>query len=494
LSKTCIFVSLLDKTQMKLLLGRDKQIQEFEDAIASDESQFIAITGRRRVGKTYLVNTYFGDEICFYLTGIQNQPTSIQLEAFTNELQKRSKQKIEVPNDWLEALFLLRNYLEKIKTKKKKIIFFDELPWMDTQRSGFIQKFAHFWNSWAGWTKDIIIIIAGSSTSWIVNKIYNDRGGFHNRVTKRIWLKPFKLSETELFLKHKKINFSQYDIAILYMAFGGVPYYLNEIKKGESVTQCIQRLCFSENGLLQTEFENLYVSIFAKADAHIKVVKILAKHNYGLGRSELLKKAKIANSGGSSKILEDLIAVGYIDYLVPFGNRANSGKYILTDYYTKFYLSFIENGNNTNWNIISISNIFKTWCGFSFERLCYDHIYEIVSALGIGATFKNSSNLILKEANKINAQIDLVIERRDNALNLCEIKFSDKEYKLTALEAKKIANRKNNLATKIKSKEYILPTMITTFGCARNMHYINLIQNQVVLSDLFLPLKNYYYN
>jgi uncharacterized protein len=485
---------LLDKTHMNIILGRDKEIKEFERAIESNSSEFIAITGRRRIGKTYLVNEYFKNEICFYLTGIQNESTIVQLEAFTNELKKRTKRKVAVPDNWLEAMHLLRNYVETIKSKKKKVIFFDELPWMDTQRSNFLQIFAHFWNSWAGWTKDIILIIAGSSTSWMVNKVYGDRGGLHNRVTKRIWLEPFKLSETETFLRHKKINLSRYDTTLLYMALGGIPFYLNEINKGESAAQSIQRLFFTDGGILKTEFNNLYHSIFNKADSHIKVVKTLAKHNYGLGRTELLKKAKLANSGGSTKILEELTAVGYIEYMIPLGNRANSGKYILSDFYSKFYLSFVADGKIANWITASNSNAYKVWCGFAFESLCHYHKEEVAQALGLSGVYTSTSYLSIKDdKNKITAQIDLLIQRADNAINLCEIKFSNSEYKLTSNEYEKIRKKMFYLKEKVEKRKSVFPTMITTFGCAKNQYYLGVINNQVVLDDIFEQIKEVKY-
>ncbi len=479
---------------MNIILGRDKEILEFEEAMQSEKSEFIAITGRRRIGKTYLVNQYFKNEICFYLTGIQNQPTATQLAAFSEELKKRTKKKIAPPNSWLEAMHQLRDYVEKIKTKKKKVIFFDELPWMDTQRSNFIQIFAHFWNSWAAWTHDIILVIAGSSTSWIVNKIYNDRGGFHNRVTKRIWLEPFKLSETEAFLKYRKITLSQYELALIYMALGGIPFYLNEVKKGETAAQCIQRLCFDKGGLLQTEFDNLYHSIFNKADAHIQIVRTMAKYNYGLSRTELLKKANLPNSGGSTKILEELKAVGYIEYIIPHGNRINSGKYMLTDFYSKFYLNFIENGRYNNWLNAYQSNAYKVWCGYAFEWLCYYHKDEIAQALGILGTYKYTSFLNVKDDNKKpTMQIDLLLDRADNAINLCEIKFCNTAYKMSKTEYEKIRKKQFYLSENLEKRKSIFPTMITTFGCVKNMYYLGVITNQVELSDIFLPIKNVKY-
>ena len=472
---------------MESIFGRNQQIDIFNEAMASGQSEFIAVVGRRRVGKTFLINTFFKEEMCFYMTGLQNQPMKTQLQAFANELGNRQKKIVSTPEGWLEAFFVLRDYVETVETTKKKVIFFDELAWMDTPRSNFIQIFAHFWNSWAAWEKNIILVIAGSSTSWIVNKIYNDRGGLHNRVTKRIWLEPFKLGETEAFFKSKNITFSRYDIALLYMAFGGVPFYLNEVKSGESVAQCIDRICFTEGGLLADEFDNLYASIFSNPESHVKIVKTLAQHHYGMERNDLLKQAKIANSGTATKILEELVATGYVYYMVPFGKKANNGKYILADFYSRFYLTFISNRKISNWMSQIDSNVYKTWCGLSFEWLCHYHKKQITKALGISGIQTSTSYFNVKdETGKMTAQIDMLIDRADNVLNLCEIKFSNDVYTLSKAESDNIRKKMFYLQEQLKRRKSIFPTMITTFGCEKNMYYLGVITHQVDMDCLFV--------
>jgi uncharacterized protein len=472
---------------MENLVGRSPQIEIFKEALNSGKSEFIAVTGRRRIGKTFLINSFFKDEICFYMTGIQNQPIKVQLRAFANELSHRSKRLVSTPEHWLEAFALLRDYVETVETKKKKVIFLDELPWFDTQKSGFLQIFAHFWNSWAAWEKNIILVIAGSSTSWIVNKVYNDTGGLHNRVTKRIWLEPFKLAETELFLKSKNIHLTQYEIILIYMSIGGVPFYLNEIRQGESAAQCIERLCFQEDGLLKNEFENLYTAIFHKPEAHLRIVKALAQHPYGLGRTELLKQAKITNSGGASSILEELIATGYVEYMLPFGQKVNNGKYILADFYSRFYLNFISNRKIDNWMSHINSTAYNVWGGFAFEWLCHLHKKEIIKALGLSGVQTKTSFLTIKdETGKMTAKIDMLIDRADNVLNLCEIKFSNDIYKLNKTEAEAIRKKVSELQAQLKRRKSIFPTMITTFGCEKNMHYLGLITNQLDMSCMFV--------
>jgi hypothetical protein len=410
----------------------------------------------------------------------------IQLRAFANELGFRQKKAIETPENWLEAFALLRNYVEKVKTTKKKVIFLDELPWIDTGRSGFLQIFAHFWNSWAAWEKNIILVIAGSSTSWIVNNVYNDSGGLHNRVTKRIWLNPFKLSETEMFFKSKNIMLSRYETTLIYMAVGGVPFYLNEIKSGESASQSIERLFFLEDSILKNEFENLYHSIFYKPESHLKIVKVLAQHPYGMERTALLKQAKVTNSGGASKILDELVVTGYLHYMLPLGKKNNGGKYVLADFYSRFYLNFISSRKISNWMSQIDNNAYKAWCGIAFEWLCHYHKKEIVNALGIGGMQTTTSYLNIKdEKGKMTTQIDMLIERADNVVNLCEMKFSNNVYKMTKSDAENIQKKQFYLKTQIKKRTSVFPVMITTFGCEKNIHYLGLITNQLDLDCLF---------
>lgn len=476
---------------MQQIIGRKAEIEILQSALDSPKSEFIAVTGRRRIGKTFLINTFFENKICFYLTGVQNQPIKMQLKAFSSELARRKKAFTPTPSDWMEAFNMLRDYVEGIQTDQKKVIFIDELSWIDTQRSGFLQIFAHFWNSWAAWERNIILVVAGSSSSWIIKKIYNDTGGLHNRVTKRLWLEPFKLTDTEAFLQHKNIHLSRYDIALIYMALGGVPFYLNELQAGESATQAIDRLCFAPGGMMKTEFENLYASIFNKPEHHLQIVKTLAQHPYGMERNDLIKAANIPNSGNISKVLEELTTTGYIQYLIPFGKKSNGGKYVLADFYSRFYLNFVANNQNS-WLHQMESQTYKTWCGLSFEWLCHYHKKEILYALGIGGVRTKTNYLTIKnEAGKMVAQIDMLIERADNAYNLCEIKFSNDVYTLDKNEAEAIRKKMFHLKSLIKPRQSVFPTMITTFGCEKNMHFLGVITHQVDLNALFIDQHNF---
>jgi uncharacterized protein len=224
----------------KVIIGRNSEKAILNEAFSSNESQFLAITGRRRIGKTYLINTFFDKKISFHFSGMLNASFGQQLQNFQYSLNDyfKTEKGTVIPTNWLMAFQHLSKCLQKSKKKKKQVIFIDELPWLDTHKSNFIAALDWFWNTWAV-NKNVLLIVCGSSTSWIINKVINNKGGLHNRITKRIHLEPFTLRETELFLKHKKIKLSKYQITQLYMSLGGVPHYLKEIKTGESASQAV---------------------------------------------------------------------------------------------------------------------------------------------------------------------------------------------------------------------------------------------------------------
>ena len=472
---------------MEEIIGREKQIEIFKDAINSHQSEFIAIKGRKGIGKTFLVNTVFKEEICFSMLGVQGKSMKIQLQAFADALNHRKNTIGATPKHWMDAFFQLRTYIESVKTDKKKVIFFDELQWLDASKQvDFIQTFAHFWNSWAAWTGDIILIIASSSTSWIMEKIYNDRGGFHNRVTKRIWLEPLKLAETEAFLKSKDITFSHYEILLVYMTFGGIPLYLNEVKKGESVTECIERLCFTEGGFLKNEFDNLYAATYHNPKVYQNIIKILAQNPYGVEKAELLEKTQITNT----KVLEELEATGFIQKKAFYSKKDDSEQYILTDFYTRFYLTFMDNPKISNWASEINSDTYNAWAQVAFETLCHRHKKEIIKTLGINGIRTSTSYLNIKDRKgKRTDQVDMLIERADNGFNMCTIRFSNAVYALTQTEGETIRQKMFYLQKILRRHSYIYPTMITPLGCEKNMYYLGIITHQLKMDCLFENIK-----
>lgn len=476
------------------LIGRDEEKQILLDALASPQPEMVAIFGRRRVGKTYLVRQICQPQIAFELTGLQNASNAEQLQNFSEQLATFSKSPVPLkhPANWNEAFHILAGYLTKLpKTPKgkKRVVFFDEVPWMAGQKSGFITWFGWFWNSWAE-NHSIVVIICGSAASWMIQKIVNNRGGLHNRITKRIFLDPFTLNETESFLKSRNIFFNHYQLIQLYMAMGGIPHYLKEIKASKSATQNINDICFSKNALLRNEFADLYPSLFAKSGNHITVVRALAKSRLGLSRQAIVANGKLPEGGNTSKVLEELEQSGFIQSYYPFANRKKDMLYRLTDEYSLFYLRFIERNKNegrNTWNLLSQTQTAKIWAGYAFETLCLKHLDAIKKALGISGIFSQSSTFLQKgnDAEK-GTQIDLVLDRNDQTINLFEIKFYHTEFILSEAEASALRNLMGVFRTKTATKKRLSLVLITTYGIKHNMHSLGIIEQVLTMDDLFL--------
>jgi len=400
-----------------------------------------------------------------------------------------SKMPLAKPKNWHEAFKLLTDYTTLRIKKGKKVIFFDEFPWISTPKSGFMQAFEYFWNNWASRQKNLVFIICGSAAAWMISNIINNKGGLHNRVTKRIRLLPFDLQETELFLKDRKINLDRYQILQLYMAMGGIPHYFKEIKKGESATQSIDNICFSKNGLLNEEFKNLFSSLFDDAGSHKLVIKTLASKGKGLTRKEIIDTCKRTTGGGTTKLLDELIESGFISSYIPFGKNAKDAIYKLTDEYTLFYLKFIEHsrakGKGT-WVKLSREAKWKSWSGIAFESICLKHIKQIKKALGIEGVYTESSgwrNHPQKEEK--GAQIDLLIDRQDFCINICEMKFSSNEFIIEKKYADELENKVSVFKRQTKTAKTIFVTFLTTFGIKHNEYAAKFIQNDIKMDALF---------
>ncbi|MEL7219938.1 MAG: ATP-binding protein, partial [Bacteroidota bacterium] len=349
-----------------ILIGRVEEKKILEKALQSDQAEMISIIGRRRVGKTFLIKTVYKENIDFEITGIQHASRKEQLRNFMIQLSNFSKGTFPLiaPKDWLEAFHFLSKFLESKNKKEKQVVFLDELPWLSTHRSGFLKGLSFFWNSWAV-NHNIIVVICGSAASWMIKKVVHHKGGLHNRITKRITLKPFNLFETAAFLAARNFNFNRYQILHLYMAMGGVPHYLNEIEGGKSATQNIDQICFTENGLLRDEFTKLFSSLFDKAESHIKIVRALAKKRKGLTRNALIKVSKLPEGGGASKTIEELQHSGFISQYYPFGKKKKNSLFRLTDEYSLIYLKYIEKKQNQQklwiWKQLSQSSSYNSW-------------------------------------------------------------------------------------------------------------------------------------
>jgi AAA+ ATPase superfamily predicted ATPase len=468
------------------LVGRQREVLYFNKALNSSVSELVAIYGRRRIGKTFLVREHLKKEIVFDMTGINGVSKSIQLRNFYKQITQLSKkaEKFSMPKDWLEAFDLLEIYLKSIKRKKKKVIFLDEFPWLCSQRSGFLSVFEYFWNNFCTKRNDIMVVVCGSAASFMVEKIIRNKSGLHGRLTRIINLKPFNLSETKEFLKKKNIKWTNYDIVQLYMALGGVPYYLNHLDRDLSVMQNIDKLCFAEGGVMVNEFDEALLSLFTNSVLHKLIINILSKKRIGLTRKELIDLTKKSDNGDFSHALKELEQSGFIAKYRAYDNKKNKILYKLYDEFCFFYLKFIKKyqgqGDGT-WLKIFTKQTYKSWSGFAFESICLKHVEQIKRELGLQVMYTISSSWKNKEA-----QIDLVISRADNRIDLFELKFNKEPFEITKSYYHDLLNKIGQFkkACGIK-KQMVSMSMITPLGVKTNKYKIDLITNDIVIDTLF---------
>jgi len=469
------------------IVGRGPEIKLIRKLEASGKSEFLALFGRRRIGKTFLIRSLYQENFSFYITGMANVSMQQQLINFNLTLRRQDPQtEWEAPVNWQFAFQQLISFTEKSKNSRK-IIFIDELPWFDTMHSDFIPALEHFWNSWASARSDIFLIVCGSATSWMINTLINNKGGLHNRVTQRIRLEPFTMFECSQFLQKKDVQLDHYQIVQIYMVMGGVPYYWDTVEKGKSATQIIEQECFTANGLLRTEFDNLFRSLFQKSERHVNIVKAVSTKAKGLTRDEISTLSGISNGGGLTRLLTELEECDFITRYVPFGKKSRESLYQLSDMYSLFYLKFIQNTSlkdQDNWLNTIDSPRNRAWSGYAFEQVCMSHAPQIKKALGIsGVETKISSWRSRSDGN--GAQIDLVIDRRDQVINLCEMKFSINKFIITKQYAEELRNKIAFFKNDTKTRKSIFLTMITTFGVENNTYYGGLVHNDLTMDMLF---------
>ncbi len=472
----------------KEIVGRKNELQFFEDILQSYKSEFACVYGRRRVGKTFLIRNAYAQPFTFYFTGYANATLEVQLKQFSVALAKLSKTKKKLTfTNWIDAFNALIQYLEKITTKKK-IIFIDELPWLDTPNSDFIMALEHFWNTWASARKDIILIVCGSAASWMINKLINNKGGLHNRITQKLKVLPFTLQECEQFIQLKKNIIDRYQIIQLYMVLGGIPYYWDQVNRRQSAAQNIERLCFTENGIMRNEFNNLLTSLFNQNDKHNTIIKSLAAKAKGLTRNEIVKHTKLKDGGSVTRLLSELEESGFLRKYKPFGKLNRDSLYQLTDFYSLFYFKFIVGSTleDTNyWTTNLDSSTYRTWSGYAFENVCRCHLPQIKIALGISGMHTESASWRSKKA-ATGAQIDLVIDRNDNVITICEMKFSNTAYEITKAYESNLRNKIAAFRTETATKKSLFIAMLTPYGLKANARAASIVQNSITTNELFL--------
>ncbi|MDP1726447.1 MAG: ATP-binding protein [Bacteroidota bacterium] len=475
---------------MEHLQGREEEIALLEASVRAPGSSFIAIYGRRRVGKTFLIDNVLKQKLDFRITGIQGVGTREQLINFSNKISTHFKvvESDSAPGNWQDAFEQLKKLLARKKGKKKKIIFFDELPWLATPKSNFLTMLAHFWNDWAV-RNNVMLIVCGSAATWMIQKVVHNKGGLHNRITCRIHLKPFNLKETKAYFKSRRILFDHYQIVQIYMMLGGIPLYLNEVKKGESVAQNIDRICFAKQGFLRDEFDKLYRSLYDNPGNHFAVIHALSSKWKGLTRREIVKHTGLVDGGRITRVLDELEQSDFISTNLPLLNKKKDTLYRLTDAYSLFYLKFISGNKRSGkgtFSSISQSSIFKSWSGYAFENVCFLHQHEIKKSMGIAGVYTTFSSYIFKGSEDYpGIQIDMVIDRADGIINVCEMKFHNARFTITSDYAKKLRQKLATFKEISKVKKSLFLTIISSFGINENKHSLDLVQNNITIDSLF---------
>ena len=484
------------------LIGRQQEQQTLQEALTSRRAEFIAVYGRRRVGKTYLIEKFFSKSNCllFQVAGLQDGTLSENLTIFSQAMNETffSQMSIEMssPKDWMLAFQQLTNTMEQLSSQKKKVLFFDELPWLASKRSGFKKALDHYWNT--KWSKDpsIILIVCGSAASWMINNIINDKGGLHNRVTIQMPLHPFSLTEAHDYLNYQGCKSNQKQTLELYMALGGIPHYLQKAKPHLSASQNLSALCFSRDGQLFKEFDKLFASLFDNASSYVELIKIIAKAKDGITRKTLEQKAKLSESGGT--LTARLIALeeaGFIKRFVPIGRTEKGLYYKLIDEYCLFYLTWVlpvkrqlENEPNASyWESKVNTPKWHSWSGYAYEAICLKHIPLIRKALFIPAGSLSGSWQYLPQAdtNHDGAQIDLLFDRDDGVVTICEIKYTGKPFEIDKSYAAILQKKRRVFKERTNSNKQLFLSLITIEPPKRNRYSEELITSIMTLDSLF---------
>ncbi|MCR5119253.1 MAG: AAA family ATPase [Lachnospiraceae bacterium] len=471
------------------IIGRERERDILRTCLGSDRPEFVVVLGRRRVGKTYLIKEFFNGQFSFYATGMSDGKTSSQLKAFHTSLKEYGCKDRAKPGDWFEAFQRLKKLLMeedvyRDPVSNKRVVFIDELPWMDTPRSDFKSALEFFWNSWGSTQEDLLLIVCGSATFWIINHLLKDRKGFHNRITRRIRLAPFSLCECEQLLENNGVIMTRQQIIESYMVFGGIPYYLNLLDVRLSLYQNVEQLCFRPYGEFRDEYTELFHSLFKKPEKHLEVIKALCKSKKrGLTRNEIIENTSLVSGAALTNVLEELEQCGFIRSYANYAVNTRGHLFQLIDPFVIFSIKFMQDKKIKSWNEYIHSSAYNSWRGNAFEIVCLNHISEIKAALGIAGV--ETSEYAWKSRNSDpGAQIDLLIDRNDGIINLCEMKYTDGYYEVNKSENEKLLNRLSVLKKEVNQGKAIHLTLISANGLKRNM-YSSVFQSIITGDELF---------
>ena len=484
------------------IIGRIEEQRVLHKILDSTSAEFLAIFGRRRVGKTYLIKQFFSNKSsCYFqITGVKEGSMKEQLHEFTRTIEKTFYSagiSLKEPSTWMQAFEMLTYAIDQYTKKTKVILFFDELPWLATKRSRFLQALDYYWNTKWSDNAYIRLIVCGSAASWIIKNIVNNKGGLHNRITAQIRLDAFSIYETKCFLKFRGCVLNDKQLLALYMMIGGIPHYLNQIEKGLSAAQNIDKLCFTKNGMLFHEFNNLIPSLFNDYEVYNELIRLIAKQRYGMERRDILQHSRHASGGRLNQRLMELEEAGFILGFKPYGNKKKGNYYRIIDEYTLFYLHWIEPVADSiryqskprgYWDVLSKSSAWNSWSGYAFEAVCYKHIENIRVALHVPVTANIGTWRYVpkKGINEVGAQIDLLFDRDDGVVTLCEIKYSESAFEIDKQCAINLRNKVEVYKKRTRTEKQIFVAMVTVNGIKKTMYVDDLIAQQATLEDLLV--------
>ena len=481
----------------ELIIARKEEQRVLQSLKNENTAQFLAVYGRRRVGKTFLIREFFEDSFSFKHTALSPlelkdiNPDALykaQLAEFKKSLVRYGHNNDNLITDWFEAFDRLRELIESKRTREKAIVFIDEMPWLDTPRAGFISALEHFWNDYGSGKHNLLLIVCGSSTTWMLDKLIHNQGGLYGRTTKEMHIHPFTLSECEEYYKSRGIMMDRYDILQSYMILGGVAYYMSYMEKGRSLAQNIDSLFFCQGGRLEDEYNKLFTSLFGENDKYQKIVEFLSKSRYGATQDEIANAVGMSRGGTLSKMIKALVKSDLVISYYDFKGSNKEANYKLTDLFCLFYLNFVRKHPTTNqtfWQDNQNSPKLNAWRGLAFEDVCFVHQNEIRHALGIGGVhteiypWRNESTTAGK-----GAQIDMIIDRADRVMNVCEIKFTIGEFTIDKNYDAALRNKIATVMELTRGRRNPQMTLITTYGLKDNQ-YSNRIQRIVTMNDLF---------
>lgn len=476
------------------IIGRYRELAVFDEVMSSSVAEFLALYGRRRIGKTFLVQQYFRDKGLFFeLVGRHKASQKLQLrhftEVYTEAFSLSSSERLPPPANWDDAFDTLKQQIER-STCPRIILFFDELPWLSSPKSGFLEALDYFWNRYASRNPKIILIVCGSAAAWMIKKVMANKSGLHNRLTRPpLRLLPFTLGETRAYLQARGVMLEKQQLIDLYMVIGGVAYYLNLVPCAKSCAEVVNALFFQQGAVLKSEFHQLYASLYENPKRHISIIKALASTHQGLTQDQIVKKVtSLSSGGGLLTLLEELECCGFIMKLPQFGKKKKEARYRLIDPYTLFFLQWVDGVDEVGeayWLRKVGSAAYASWLGYAFENLCIQHYREIIEALKLSVVAEAKSSWCYQGSDQEQgAQIDLIVDRADHCINLCEIKYSQSTFVVSKEYAETLKRKKLIFQEKSKTNKSLFTTLISPYGAERTSNYLSAVHVSLSVESL----------